>query len=108
MYLHGGAIPSIFLNSPSYLSSVTTSRESPDSRRIRLENSTLKTALNASIIDDLAYKKQKKFYNLDDIEGKLNFLDKNYWSVIRQQDTHYMQHHQIPISTNQAVSYYRS
>ena len=41
------------------------------------------TALNASVIDDLAYKKQKKFHNLEDIEGELNFLDRNYWSVVR-------------------------
>ena len=82
-YLRGGAIPRIFPNSPSYSSSVTISRESPDSRRIPLENSALKTALNASVIDDLAYKKQKKFPNLDDIELKLNFLDRYYWSVIR-------------------------
>ena len=34
IYLCVGVIPRIFPNSSSYLSSVTTSRESPDSRRI--------------------------------------------------------------------------
>ena len=52
-----------------------------------MENSALKTALNASVIDDLPYKKQKKCHNLDYIEGKLNFLDRNYGSVVRQQET---------------------
>ena len=71
----------------SYLFSVTISSVSPDSRRIQLKNSALKTALNARVIDDLACKKQKKFHNLDDIEGKLYFLDRNYWSFLRQQET---------------------
>ena len=54
-YLHDGAIPTIFPNCPSYLSSLNISREALDSR-IRLENSALKNTLNQSITDDLAYK----------------------------------------------------
>ena len=52
---------------------MTTSQESPHSRRIRLENSALKSSLNQSI-------------NIDDQDGKLNFLDRNYWSVVGQQE----------------------
>ena len=43
-----------------------------------MENSALKSTLNQSITDDLVYKQQKKFHNIDDLEGKLNFLDRNY------------------------------
>ena len=52
-----------------------------------LENSALKRALNQSITDDLTYKKQKKFHNMNDLEGKLDFLQRNYWSIVRQQQT---------------------
>ena len=34
-----------------------------------------------------AYKKQKTFHNINDLEGKSNFLDRNYRSVVRQQET---------------------
>ena len=74
---HNSDIPRILLNCPPYWSSLTTSWESSDSRRIQPENFTLKHALNESISDDLAYKQQKKFYNIDDLKGKLNFLVRN-------------------------------
>ena len=45
MYFCAGANPRVFLNSPSYLSSLTS-----------------------TVIDYLAYKKQKNFHYLDDIE----------------------------------------
>ena len=45
-----------------------------------------KRALDQSIADDLAYKKQKMFYNINDMEDKLNFIDRNYWTIIRKQD----------------------
>ena len=66
----------------SYLSPLTTSRESPDSQRIQLKNSANKDALNQSMTDDSAYKQQKKFHYTEDLEGKLNFLYRNYWSVV--------------------------
>ena len=50
------------------VSSLNISRERPDSWRI------FKSALNQSITDDLAYKKQKKFHDIDDIEKKLVFF----------------------------------
>ena len=66
---------------------MTTSSELPNPKRIQLENSSLKSALNQSISDDLAYKMLKKFYNIDDLERKLNFLDRNYWSVVKVPET---------------------
>ncbi len=54
-----------------------TPTESPDSRRIWQENSAIKNSLNQSVTDDLAYKLPKKFHNIDDREGKLNFCDRN-------------------------------
>ena len=46
-----------------------------------MEISARKSALNQSITDDLAYKKQK-FHDMNDLEGKFDFLARNYWSVI--------------------------
>ena len=42
---------------------------------------------NHTITDDLAYKQQKKSPHVYDIEGKLSFLERNYWNVGRQQET---------------------
>ena len=63
-----------------------SSRELLNSRRIRLENSTLRSALNQSITDNLVYKKQI-FHNTNVLEGKLDFLERDYWSVVKQQET---------------------
>ena len=43
-------------------------------------------SLDQSITDDLEYKKQKKFNGIDDLEGMLNFLNRNYWRIVRQQE----------------------
>ena len=85
-YLYDGAIPRILLNCPSYLSSLTSFRKSPNSKKIQRENFDLKRALDQSIADDLAYKKQKIFHNINDMEDKSNFIDRNYWTIIRKQD----------------------
>ena len=58
-YLYDGAIPRILPNCPSYLSSSTSFRKSPHSKKIQRENFGLKRALDQNIADDLAYKKQK-------------------------------------------------
>ena len=52
------AIPRILPNCPAYLSSTVPIRESPDSKRIRQENSALKSALAQSIADEIANKKR--------------------------------------------------
>ena len=65
----------------------TPQRESLDSWRILQEISAFKSTLNQSITDDLAYKKQKKSHSMNHIERKLDFLDRNYWSVVKQQET---------------------
>ena len=52
-----------------------------------MENSPFKSAVNQSISDDLVHKKQKKFHRMNDLEGKLNFLYRNYSSVVRQKET---------------------
>ena len=83
--LREDAIPRILPNCPAYLSSTVPIRESPDSKRIRQENSALKSALAQSIADEIANKKKREFDNIDDLEGKLHFLDTQYWSIIRQQ-----------------------
>ena len=40
-----------------------------------------------SIADEVEYKKQREFHNIEDLEGKLLFLDRKYWTVVRKQET---------------------
>ena len=85
-YLYDSAIPRILSNCPSYSSSSIASRKSPNSKKIQMENFDLKKTLDQSIADVLAYKKQKMFHNINDMEDKLNSIDRNYWTIIRKQD----------------------
>ena len=55
-FLHDGATLKILPNCPSYLSSSSPSRETPNSKKIQQENSVFKNALDQSIADDLVYK----------------------------------------------------
>ena len=55
-----GDIPRTLPNFLSYLSSLKTSSESPNSGKIQQENSAHKSALNQSITDDLTYKKTEE------------------------------------------------
>ena len=82
--LRNGAIPSRLPNCPSYLSSATNDRESPDSRRIRLEESALQTALRQSVTDEETHRKAREFNTLDELKEKLQFVDATYWSVVWQ------------------------
>ena len=56
--LRKGAVPSKLPNCPSYLSSTTSLRESPDTRRCRKEESAIQTAIAESVADDLLYKQE--------------------------------------------------
>ena len=79
------AIPSILPNCPSYLSSSPIhSRESPDSRRTRMEETSLHIALLQSVADDKSFRKQRELHDLDELDEKLNFLDTKYWTVIKK------------------------
>ena len=91
-YLYDRAIPRILPNCPSYLPSSTSFRKSPNLKKIQKENFDLKRVLNQSIADDLAYKKQNMFHNINDIKDKLNFTGRNYWTSIRKQDNHIICH----------------
>ena len=85
--LRDGAIPSILPNCPSYLSSITTSRDSPDERRNRQEEKALQTALAQSVVDEEHHRKEREFFNLRELKEKLNFLDTTYWSIVNQDES---------------------
>lgn len=91
-FLHDGVVPSILPECPSYLSSSTPSRESPDSEKIQLEESALKTSVAQSVTDEVMYKQHREFHSVDDLEGKLKFLDMKFWSVVRQEETLFICH----------------
>lgn len=85
-YLHDGAVPSLLPGCPSYLSKTTRSRESPDSKRKRIEESALQAAFAQSAADHENYWEEKKFSTIDELLGKLDSLDRSYWSVIKQEE----------------------
>ena len=84
--LRQGAVPSKLPNCPSYLSSATSWRESPDERRSRKEEAAIQSAFVESIADDLQQKQKIKFETLDELVAKLDFLD-TFWTVIKQQES---------------------
>ena len=79
-----GAVPCLLPNCPAYLSTYTNSREAPDKRRSRLEETAIRAAIVQSVADDAQYRQKREFENLEQLENKLGFLDKDYWNVIKQ------------------------
>lgn len=79
--LHENAIPSQFPNLPSYLSSNKTQRESPESKKRKLENDSLNKAIEASLDAKKKYDASRTFSTLKDLEELLHFIDQNYWTV---------------------------
>ena len=86
-YLRDGAVPSLLPGCPSYLSKTTKSRESPDAKRRRMEESALQAAFAQSTSDHARYWEERKFSTVDEVIAKLDSLDRNYWSVIKQEET---------------------
>ena len=83
--LRKGAIPSKLPNCPAYLSTNATTREAPDLRRIRKEVAAVKAAVAQSVAAEMQHKQQRAFASLEELKGKLNFLDSKYWAVISQE-----------------------
>ena len=87
-YLREGAVPSLLPDCPSYLSSKKAHfRESPDSKKRKLEENAMIKALEQSGVDDLKHKESRTFHPIDELTQKLQFLDLNYWSVVKQQES---------------------
>ncbi|XP_066947112.1 THAP domain-containing protein 5-like [Macrobrachium rosenbergii] len=73
--LREGAIPSQLPNCPSYLSGPSHRRESPDSKRARREQSAMQAAIAESVAIDILYTNSRLFSSVDELVGKLQFLD---------------------------------
>lgn len=84
--LRKGAVPTKLPNAPSYLSTSTTTRESPDVRRKRKREAEIQAATAKRIEDDMNYQRQSSFSSLDELESKLSCLD-SYWSVKRREES---------------------
>ncbi|XP_064120459.1 uncharacterized protein LOC135225155 [Macrobrachium nipponense] len=84
--LRSGAVPSLLPNCPSYLSSASHVRETPESKRARLDERHLQTAMADSIATHKLYKEEKSFKNIEDlVSNKLDFLDTSYWTVVKRE-----------------------
>lgn len=78
---------------PRILQNVTSSsyskkRKTKKSKKIKLDDSDLESTSNQSIDDDddFEHYEPNVFRSIDHLEAKLDFHDKNYWSVVRQRD----------------------
>lgn len=81
------AVPSKLPNCPVYLSTTIHYRESPETKRSRLEESALQHAFAQSVADDMQHREQRHFENLNELQEKLNFVDKKYWTVSKQDES---------------------
>lgn len=61
-------------------------RESPDARRMRLEETALQDAIRESIAIDESQRKAREFSTLSELKEKLHFLDKTYRSVVQHEE----------------------
>lgn len=78
------AVPSQLPNCPTYLSSAVQKRESPDTRKTRIEENALGKAIANSILDDDYHRKSRLFSSINELKDKLGFLDTSYWSTVQQ------------------------
>lgn len=84
--LYPEAIPSILPNCLSYLSTHRHSRPTPDSRREKKEEIAIRKAILQSVADEDLYRRDREF-SVHELEQKLKFIDKTYWTVIRKEDS---------------------
>lgn len=80
--LKSGAIPSLFLNCPSYLSRPTTVvREGPEEKRLRLEGESLQEAIRQSVEAHEEEKKKNDISTFDDLLTALtSFQTNTFWT----------------------------
>ncbi|GLH16811.1 Uncharacterized protein GBIM_21092, partial [Gryllus bimaculatus] len=86
--LSPGAVPSVLPNCPNYLSRPSTSyRESPEEKKLRLENEYLLAAIDESAKENIARINEISFSTFDELKSKLNLLILDeYWSIIKKED----------------------
>ena len=77
-YITKDATPSQLPNCPTYISSSIQKRESPETRKTRIEENALEKAISESILDDECHRKTRSFGSVTELKGKLGFLDTSY------------------------------
>ncbi|KAK8756868.1 hypothetical protein V5799_000430 [Amblyomma americanum] len=82
VHLVPDAVPSIFLNCPAYLSTSSTRRESPASKRARMEDEALSKAIKNSIDTKGEEEERNAVSSLEDLKGKLSAVcNSQFWTV---------------------------
>ncbi|XP_065298429.1 uncharacterized protein [Dermacentor albipictus] len=84
--LRPGAVPSKFPECPSYLSKPITSREHPDSKRMRLQAASLKKACEASAEAFRKEKEADKILNLEDLMQFITSKNSTFWHAIERKE----------------------
>lgn len=81
------AVPSIFPTYPAYLVPVDTQRESPDERKLRLENENIKAAIEESLKSKETYESERCFTNLSELRNCLvKFKPSLFWDIVYKND----------------------
>ncbi|XP_046396786.1 THAP domain-containing protein 5-like [Ischnura elegans] len=73
--LKAGAVPSVFLGCPSYLSSASSSREEPDTKRLRLDMKYLERCIKVSEEERRLSEEKVKFKDSCGLHNKLGECD---------------------------------
>ncbi|KAJ8887184.1 hypothetical protein PR048_013399 [Dryococelus australis] len=82
------AIPEIFPNCPAYLSATSRSRESPDTKIVRLENKMLEAAISQSVVLKNKEDRESSFDSLSELSSVLkNRKPSPFWTVIEKEST---------------------
>ncbi|XP_064095205.1 uncharacterized protein LOC135207408 [Macrobrachium nipponense] len=102
-YVKENAVPTVFPNYPQYLKLNEHRRESPESKRQRIEETSVKVAIESSISDAKAYETQIGFRDLQELSRKLK-LDK-YWDIIHKEPYLLISHISLSPSPNMMMSY---
>lgn len=85
--LRDDAVPEIFPNCPAYLSVPSYSRESPETKRMRLENKKLQDAISEGVAIEEKEHKESSFQSLLELTLLLkNQTPSPFWTVIEKEN----------------------
>ncbi|XP_077498110.1 uncharacterized protein LOC144108803 [Amblyomma americanum] len=86
--LQKGAVPSVFPNCPSYLSSTPSCRESPARKRARRENDAIQEAIKNSSKASEEEKRKNSVSSFEELQSKLaNICDTKFWTVTANEES---------------------
>lgn len=81
--LKDGAIPHYLPNCPKYLSTSTTTRETPDDKRRRIEMKNVEEAIQESLQAKASYDEERQCKSFEDLKSKINNIHfPKGWTVI--------------------------